>query len=40
MYDGTLFDEQAGVYGAGGTYMMVHCLTSRRRCMGGGVEHV
>ena len=39
MYDGTLFDEQAGVYGGGGTCMMVPCLTSRRGCMVG-VEHV
>ena len=39
MYDGTLFDEQAGVFGGGGTCMMVPCLTSRRGCMVG-VEYV
>ena len=33
MYDGTLFDEQAGVFGGGVTCMMVPCLTA---CGGGG----
>ena len=39
MYDGTLFDGQAGVFGKGGTSMMVPCLTSMRGCMVE-VEHI
>ena len=39
MYDGTLFDEHAGVYGGGRTCMMVPCLTGRQGCLVG-VEHV
>ena len=39
MYDGTLFDEHAGVFGGGVTCMMVPCLTGRRGCLVG-VEHV
>ena len=35
MYDGTLFDGQAGVYGGSRTCMMVPCLTGRQGCLVG-----